>query len=209
MQTQHRVCVFYDGKSLPWKHVMVPFTAAVDPSQRELNEFTAAARQAVQSSVQAGVVPRHACFSCGSPSVGVVVKTGFQRIDGVLKAMPYGGMRCASEVCREHISNRLTEFLEMAVRDGKGKVIDLGVKKGCYQCAQEDACIDLAFNGERVCYGCRKSICHHCGSTTKTASCCSGCSVMAYCGPECQKAAWPKHKLECNKTKEFGIAHRK
>lgn len=28
---------------------------------------------------------------------------------------------------------------------------------------------------------------------------CSGCGVASYCSVECQKAAWPTHKLECHK----------
>ena len=44
--------------------------------------------------------------------------------------------------------------------------------------------------------------CGHCGRTAAEAGApklmaCSGCRVARYCSRGCQKAAWPKHKVEC------------
>ena len=31
---------------------------------------------------------------------------------------------------------------------------------------------------------------------------CTGCSKVAYCSPECQQAAWPKHRVLCKKDRD-------
>ncbi|PIL30605.1 hypothetical protein GSI_07306 [Ganoderma sinense ZZ0214-1] len=46
-------------------------------------------------------------------------------------------------------------------------------------------------------------LCHHCkkwrGEVGKLKRC-AGCKVVAYCGKECQKAAWPEHRQVCRKA---------
>lgn len=46
-------------------------------------------------------------------------------------------------------------------------------------------------------------ICSWCGKVEETVplSQCTGCKNIYYCGAECQKAAWPEHKLVCQQLK--------
>ncbi|KAI1787744.1 hypothetical protein LXA43DRAFT_684875 [Ganoderma leucocontextum] len=39
--------------------------------------------------------------------------------------------------------------------------------------------------------------CDHCGSPDRTLRKCARCSLVSYCSKECQKAAWPGHKSQC------------
>ena len=43
------------------------------------------------------------------------------------------------------------------------------------------------------------AICATCGGKNATARC-GKCKIVKYCGPDCQKANWPQHKLECTKS---------
>jgi hypothetical protein len=49
----------------------------------------------------------------------------------------------------------------------------------------------------------RSRILHACGICSKPGSMCKGCSLIAYCGKEHQKADWPRHKAECKKAREM------
>jgi hypothetical protein len=40
-------------------------------------------------------------------------------------------------------------------------------------------------------------VCAACGEALEVVACCSRCNVQRYCGPQCQKADWPAHKLNC------------
>lgn len=39
--------------------------------------------------------------------------------------------------------------------------------------------------------------CNHCGQAVKNPKRCTGCYLVWYCGPCCQKEAWPGHSKEC------------
>lgn len=39
--------------------------------------------------------------------------------------------------------------------------------------------------------------CQQCGATDKKLSRCAQCHIEQYCSRDCQRAAWPKHKLVC------------
>jgi TPR repeat protein len=45
----------------------------------------------------------------------------------------------------------------------------------------------------------KKELCGWCGGLLRKNLWCSGCKKVAYCGADCQKKAWPKHKAECKK----------
>lgn len=47
--------------------------------------------------------------------------------------------------------------------------------------------------------------CTHCGQEKKRSSLmlCGGCKLEQYCGRECQKAAWPAHKVHCALHREI------
>lgn len=42
------------------------------------------------------------------------------------------------------------------------------------------------------------SQCQQCGTTDKKLSRCAQCHIEQYCSHDCQRAAWPKHKLVCH-----------
>jgi hypothetical protein len=42
-----------------------------------------------------------------------------------------------------------------------------------------------------------KETCSHCGKQSPTLKRCSNCKQVSYCGAECQKAGWKKHKKKC------------
>ncbi|KAI0717130.1 hypothetical protein C8Q76DRAFT_425260 [Earliella scabrosa] len=56
------------------------------------------------------------------------------------------------------------------------------------------------------------SKCHACGTMPvggpKQLRKCAGCSIALYCGKECQKNAWPSHKLICRQTSSTRSFHR-
>jgi hypothetical protein len=56
---------------------------------------------------------------------------------------------------------------------------------------------------ERDSDGTRCSVCG-CSCTTKKLLRCSGCKINWYCGPSCQRAAWPRHRGHCLRAR--GIA---
>jgi hypothetical protein len=43
---------------------------------------------------------------------------------------------------------------------------------------------------------------HTCKVCGKAGSLCKGCSTVAYCGKEHQKADWPRHKADCKKLRD-------
>ena len=45
----------------------------------------------------------------------------------------------------------------------------------------------------------KKELCGWCDGLLRKNLWCSGCKKVAYCGADCQKKAWPKHKAECKK----------
>jgi hypothetical protein len=47
-----------------------------------------------------------------------------------------------------------------------------------------------------VCYGCGMNF--ECKYLKK----CTRCNLAHYCGVECQRKEWPRHKIECNKYKK-------
>ena len=44
--------------------------------------------------------------------------------------------------------------------------------------------------------------CAHCHAFVDNLLKCQGCKKVAYCGTECQKLAWPKHKTVCKRSGE-------
>ena len=44
--------------------------------------------------------------------------------------------------------------------------------------------------------------CANCSKNGKFRKC-SGCKIAHYCGPVCQRSAWPYHKTECNSQQEI------
>ena len=83
--------------------------------------------------------------------------------------------------------------LRLAVMFGHSEVADYPIEKGAR----------LDDQGNAVAMACK-----YCGATdVPTMQKCSGCRVVWYCGPECQKKDWReggenKHKLQCPRIKE-------
>ena len=48
--------------------------------------------------------------------------------------------------------------------------------------------------------------CAECGASGAGFQKCGQCAVVYYCGVECQKKAWPTHKLECRRIAETAAA---
>ena len=44
--------------------------------------------------------------------------------------------------------------------------------------------------------------CGFCGQVEKKMMSCAGCGQVRYCGRECQKQAWPRHKQDCKKYRK-------
>ena len=44
--------------------------------------------------------------------------------------------------------------------------------------------------------------CESCGKDDKGNKRCTGCFMVWYCGQECQKKEWEKHKAECKETRK-------
>ena len=45
--------------------------------------------------------------------------------------------------------------------------------------------------------------CCTCNKASAELFSCSRCKVVAYCGPECQRKGWPKHKTECKQIQKL------
>ena len=54
----------------------------------------------------------------------------------------------------------------------------------------------------------KTSQCYHCGKETERVllSLCSRCMIDQYCSRECQVAAWPEHKRNCDMYVQVGLA---
>ena len=49
--------------------------------------------------------------------------------------------------------------------------------------------------------------CSVCSESKLDTKRCTGCYLVWYCGPECQRVAWPEHKEECKRTRnEYKVA---
>ena len=60
---------------------------------------------------------------------------------------------------------------------------------------------NLMYSGRVGLVGCRREGCLRCEDGFTAFKTCSGCKGPCYCSADCQKAAWPTHKLECNETR--------
>ena len=49
-------------------------------------------------------------------------------------------------------------------------------------------------------------LCSHCGSRRSDLLQCSGCGLVHYCAPTCQKSDWKKHKRSCKPFKLETVA---
>ena len=48
-----------------------------------------------------------------------------------------------------------------------------------------------------------ETTCAYCGKQGTGFKRCSACKQVSYCGGECQKAGWKKHKKTCEKPKAY------
>ena len=60
-------------------------------------------------------------------------------------------------------------------------------------------CLDDTYARSKAQSKPKMSTCHNCGIRRERSSLklCGGCRVEQYCGAQCQKAAWPSHKKDC------------
>ena len=55
----------------------------------------------------------------------------------------------------------------------------------------------------------RVDMCLHCKRIKERSELrvCSNCKIAAYCSEQCQRAAWPKHKVKCNLSEDELMQH--
>ena len=68
---------------------------------------------------------------------------------------------------------------------------------------------NLLYTGRVGLIGCRREGCLRCEDGFEPFKTCSGCKGPCYCSADCQRAAWPTHKLECNNTRRQRREHKK
>jgi len=83
----------------------------------------------------------------------------------------------------------------LARRGGKDAPIPASVREAVIGSKQTRPDVSAAWKqrNPRQCAYCEKH-------GEKSLSICSRCKLVQYCGPECQKLAWPSHKLVCKKA---------
>lgn len=110
---------------------------------------------------------------------------------------------CTDEACSQdaiHTFMKLRkEWEAAAAKDGHA------MQHGCFECLSTDDLLMNVGNGAFYCPRHRPpdakpvAVCAQCGARRDTPrlAACTGCRTVSYCGHECQRQHWPRHKAAC------------